>query len=134
MTELNRYFVEVGKNAYEFQGAKYIYDAIGSTVGVKKVSERSSGASGVSNQLVISTPEAVKRTVPKVRIVMQPDGLGNSAQTDTNRRTRTIDVRCNPDKVDDALQKLPNQTVGGVAGVGDFRIVRAYIPLRRCFV
>ncbi|MBE9064146.1 hypothetical protein [cf. Phormidesmis sp. LEGE 11477] len=133
-TERKRYQITVNDTVYEFQGAAYVYDKIKKDIGAKEVTSRTSGASGLRNRnKPVRAVEEVKRSLPTLRLVMKPNRIGNDANRDQGRRTRRIDIFVDPDKYENAVAKLPNKKVGGLAGVGDFVIDNAYRPLRRCY-
>lgn len=139
-SERKKYYAEVAGNYYEFQGVAYIYDKIKDKIGIKLVSERTAGAAGATNRKVVRAPEEVKRTLPRITIVLELDNAvtgGNAAQQDQSGTTRRMKVYCDPDKMEDGLKKLTDTVIDGVGVTGNQRrrkITNAYIALKRCYV
>ena len=114
MVAREKYYAEVGDNAFSFSGSKKTYEALKTTLGVKLVSSRPSSATGSPRKGV-----ETKRVLPKIRLVLKKTAT---------KKARRIDVYCDPDRVEDALQNLVRKSVDGQ------RVEQAYIPLRRCYV
>lgn len=134
-TERKRYHVKVNASTFEFQGAKYIYDAIKGKIGATEVTQRSSGASGARNRSTpIKAVEELRVAVPRLRLVLKRNGIGsNSAQSDQNRRTRRIDIYVAPTKFETALRTLPGTSIGSILGAGGLYIDSVVIPRRRYY-
>jgi hypothetical protein len=130
-TERSNYQISMNATTYQFQGAKYVYDAIKRKIGASLVTERSSGAAGRRNSDVQDVPAAVKKRLPRIIIVLQRDGLGNSANADQSKFTRRIKIYVDPDKMESALATLPNTTVR--SGLTTYRIIKAYQIRKICY-
>ncbi|MEO1682643.1 MAG: hypothetical protein AAFS06_05210 [Cyanobacteria bacterium J06631_12] len=136
-TPRDKYFAQVGGTEYVFSGARYIYDALKADLGIKKLTERVAATTLTSRSRPTSTPEEVRKNLPKIRIVLADDRAivgGNATQENS---TRAMDVYCDPDSVEKALLSVIGKTVNppGVTGTnGRKKITDAYMPRRRYFV
>ncbi len=133
-TDRNRYHIKINATTYEFQGAKYVYDKIKSKIGAKEVTQRTTGATGLRNQgKPVKNVEELRESVPRLRLVLKVNRLGNSAQNSQGSRTRRVDIYVDPAKFESALRTLPGTVVGGFVGVGDFYVDSVSIPRRRYY-
>lgn len=134
-TERGNFFIEVGDTKIGFQGAKWWYtdNDIQTHTGVKTRNDAGQGQNE-KGELTIESTDAKKYLV-KLRAVLAgqvAQGVGqNQQQSD---RTRSFDFYCDPDKVEEAMTKLPNKNVDRGAGLGNFNINKVYRPRRRVYI
>ena len=130
MTELANVDFNVGGATYRIRGAKYIYnDAdIRGIIGGKLTQE-----SDLDDRLVIDQPQTYKRVLFKIRLKLVRDGVltGNAAQSDNSR---TVDIYCDPEFGEEALTKLAGRNIDENLLPGQWKITKAYVPLRRVYV
>lgn len=139
-TERDTYYVRAYGNIYQFQGAKYIYQPLRKLLGVGREGDEGFSFAALDAQDPVEGIK-VKRVIPRLTLVLVPTTIivgGNGAQTDNSSKTRRIKVFCDPDKMEDAIKKIKNKTIGGVASAAlgiSFRprqsVKKVYISLRR---
>lgn len=136
-TPRDKYFAKVGGTEYVFSGAKYVYGELKSDLGISLLTERTVSTGIRDRSRPTSTPEEVRKNLPKIRIVLADDRAGVGGNAAQENSTRSMDIYCDPDSVEKALLSVIGKTLNppGVTGAnGRKRVIDAYMPRRRVYV